>query len=456
MITEVALVTFLALLNGFFALSEMALMTSRKLRLRQLAKTSRRAQIALDLAQKPEHFLSTVQVFITLLGIGTGTALGARIGDEIAVMLNALHHPLIAQYAIPLGIGLSISGITFINMLLGELLPKRLALISPEKFAIATAIPMRVMTWIAMPFAFVLIAITRALLRLFKLDQTSGERVSEEEIRLLVSEGAEQGVIDSDERNMVNRVLRLGDRSVDSLMTPRTRIAWLDLSASLAENLSVMREASHSRYPVYRGSDKDVVGVLQVKSLIDILDRQPAVPGSTGRGSAQDARSVDLFRTMAKPVYVPGTARALDLLEELREAETPLALVVDEYGDIDGLVTLNDLLGAVVGKAATPAIQTSGSPIVRREDGSWLIDGALGVDDVRELTGVVHLPHEADDDYRTAAGMVIAQFGRIPQVAEHFNWQGFRFEVIDLDGARIDKLLITRVAPDTALVDDSG
>ncbi len=244
MITEVALVVFLALLNGFFALSEMALMTSRKLRLKRFAQTSRRAQIALDLAHTPEQFLSTVQVFITLLGIGTGTALGARIGGEIAHLLDDLHLPWLAEYALPVGIGLSVSGITFVNMLLGELLPKLTGpaacrcCYNPEKFAVATAIPLRVLTWIAMPFAFVLIWITRRLLHLFKLDQVSNERVSEEEIRLLVSEGAEQGVIDSDERNMVNRVLRLGDRSVDSLMTPRPRIAWLDISAPLAENLA--------------------------------------------------------------------------------------------------------------------------------------------------------------------------------------------------------------------------
>ncbi|MGH8124165.1 MAG: hemolysin family protein, partial [Rudaea sp.] len=291
MINEVALVVFLALLNGFFALSEMALMTSRKLRLKRLAQTSRRAQIALDLAQRPEQFLSTVQVFITLLSIGTGTALGARIGNEIARLLDGLHLPWLAEYATPIGIALSVSGITFANMLLGELLPKRLALVHPEKFAVATAIPMRVLTWIALPFAIVLIWITRLLLHLFKVGQVSNERVSEEEIRLLVSEGAEQGVIDSDERNMVNRVLRLGDRSVDSLMTPRPRIAWLDVSAPLAENLATMRESSHSRYPVYRGSDKDVVGVLQVKNLIEILENP----------------QTDLFRTLAKPVYVPGT-----------------------------------------------------------------------------------------------------------------------------------------------------
>ena len=448
MITEVVLVVFLAVLNGFFALSEMALMTSRKLRLKQLAQTSRRARVALDLARQPERFLSTVQVFITLLGIGTGTALGASIGEQIAHRLNALNLPGIAEYALPLGVALSVSGITFVNMLLGELIPKRLALVAPEKFAMSVAIPMRLLTWFAMPFSFVLIWITRWLLRLFKLDQATSERVSEEEIRLLVSEGAEQGVIDSDEHNMVNRVLRLGDRTVDSLMTPRPRIAWLDVTVPLAENLAVMRESSHSRYPVMRSSDKDVLGILEVKNLIDILEKP-----------ATEQQKIDLFRTLAKPVYVPGTARALDLLEELRDAATPMAFIVDEYGDIEGLVTLNDLLGAVVGKAALPAVEAHGSedaPIVTRDDGSWLIDGALGIDDLRELTGIALFPHEEDDDYRTAAGMVIAQFGRIPQCAEHFQWAGFRFEVVDLDGARIDKILISRLNETAAAEDDSG
>jgi putative hemolysin len=447
MITAIALVVFLALLNGFFALSEMALMTSRKLRLKQLAQSSRRAQVALDLAQQPEKFLSTVQVFITLIGIGTGTALGARIGEEIAHRLTTLQLPWLADLALPLGIGLSISGITFVNMLLGELIPKRLALVAPEKFATAVAIPMRLLTWLAMPFSIVLIWITRWLLRLFQVDQAASERVSEEEIRLLVSEGAEQGVIDSDEHNMVNRVLRLGDRSVDSLMTPRPQIAWLDVTAPLAGNLAVMREGSHSRYPVYRGSDKDVLGVLEVKNLIDAIDRHAGQP------------SFDLFRTLAKPVYVPGTARALDLLEQLRDAATPMAFIVDEYGDIEGLVTLNDLLGAVVGKAALPAVEAIGNddaPIVTRDDGSWLIDGGLGIDDLRELTGIAVFPHEEDDDYNTIAGMVIAKFGHIPQCAEHFDWAGFRFEVVDLDGARIDKILVSRIKETAAAEDETG
>jgi putative hemolysin len=427
MILTVILVIVLAVLSGFFALSEMALMTSRKFRLKQMARTSRRAQVALSLAQNPESFLSTVQVFITLISIGTGASIGASLGDRIAAVLADTSQPWLAQYALPIGVVASIGSITFANMLLGELLPKRLALVSPERFAVATAIPMRVLTWIALPFAILLIWITRGLLRLFRVDRASSERISEEEIRLLVSEGAEQGVIDPDERNMVNRVLRLGDRSVDSLMTPRPRIVWLDIAAPLSENLAVMRETPYSRYPVFRGSDADVVGILELKQLADRL------------GDPQ----VDLFRKLSKPLFVPAAARALDLLEEFRDAETTLALAVDEYGDIAGLVTLNDLLGAVVGKAATPLVETRDAPIVKRDDGSWLIDGALGIDDLRELLALSDLPREGDDDYHTAAGMLINQAGRIPQAGEHFDWRNYRFEVVDLDGARIDKILVS-------------
>ncbi len=433
MIIEAILVVLLALLNGFFALSEMALMTSRKSRLKHMARTSKRAQLALKLAQTPERFLATVQVFITLIGIGTGAVLGARIGDQLAVLLATTQQAWLAQYASPLGVGVSVAGITFVNMLLGELLPKRVALVSPERFAIAVAVPMRVLTAMALPFAFVLIAVTRWVLHLLRLDRASSEQISEEEIRLLVSESAEQGVIDPDERNMVNRVLRLGDRTVDSMMTPRPRIAWLDITAPLDENLAVMRENSYSRYPVCRETDKNVLGVLTLKRLPEML-------GST---------HVDLFAKLAKPLYVPGTARALDLLEEFRDAETRLALVVDEYGDIEGLVTLNDLLSAVVGKSAAPVKAARNSPVVQREDGSWLIDGALSTDDLRELLGMTELPQEADHDFHTAAGMVVAHFGRIPQAGEHFQWRDLRFEVVDLDGARIDKLLVSRTTTKT-------
>jgi putative hemolysin len=439
MLPLIAIIVVLSLLNGFFTLGEIALLTSRKVRLKQLARDSRRAQVALAMAQAPERFLSTVQVYITLIAIGTGAALGDKLGEEFATAIASTRIEWLAPYAHAIGVTISVTVITFINIWLGEILPKRLALIGPERVALATAIPMRMASWIAMPFAFALIWITRVVLRLLRLDQASEERVSEEEIRLLVSESAEQGVIDSDERNMVNRVLRLGDRTVDSLMTPRPRIAWLDAAASLDENLATMRDTPYSRYPVCRDNDKDVLGVLSLKRL-------PAMLGSP---------NIDLFAKLATPLYVPGTARALDLLEEFRDAETRLALVVDEYGDIEGLVTLNDVLGAVVGHGAAPVPATQAQPVTRREDGSLLVDGALGTDDLRELLGRAELPNEDEHDFNTAAGMIVAHFGRIPQTGEHFDWRNWRFEVVDLDGARVDKILVTP-APAAIDKDESG
>lgn len=428
MLAELVIVFIFALINGFFALSEMAVLTARKSRLKQLARESRRAMTALKLAETPERFLSTIQVFITLITSVMGAYSGAKIGETIAHWLDAQQIVLIAPYTLAIGMTLSVSGVVFINMLFGELLPKRIALLNPERIAVTVAMPLQIMTYLSLPFAFVLIWVTRKLLHFAKMDRVSGNEVSEDEIRLLVAEGVEQGVIDADERNMVNRVLRLGDRRVSSLMTPRTRIAWLDVSTSLAENLAVMRDTPYSRYPVYRSSEQEVLGVLKVKSLIDTFG----------------AGNVDLFRKLSKPLYVPNTARAMDLLEDFRDAESRLALVVDEYGEIEGLVTLNDLLSAVVGTAATPSILTREAPIVQRADGSYLIDGALSTDDLRELLSLTQLPNEEDHDYHTAAGMIMAQFGRIPHVGESFTWRGFCFETIDLDGARIDKILVTR------------
>ncbi|UGB38640.1 hemolysin family protein [Frateuria soli] len=428
MLTDIALVILLSVFNGFFALSEMALVTSRKSRLKQMAQGSRRARVALRHADAPEHFLSTVQVGITLVMLVTGAVAGDRLGDRFAVLLQGGRISWLAPYAHGLGIVIGFVVISYIQIVIGELLPKRLALSAPERLSGFVAMPMLFLARLTGPFVWLLNRSSGLLLKLLRVNDQGSGRVTEEEIRLLVAESAEQGVLDPDEHNMVNRVLRLGDRTVDSVMTPRMRIAWLDQSAPREENIAVMRETPYSRYPVYQGDESDVVGVLEVKSLIS---------GMTGD-------TPELFRQLAKPLYVPATARAMDLLEEFRDAETPVALVVDEYGDIEGLVTLNDLLAAVVGASQ---LGHGGSeehpPIVAREDGSWLIDGSLSTEDLRELLHLERLPGEEEHEFRTAAGMVMTALGHIPQVGEVFAWRGIRFEVVDLDGARIDKLLVT-------------
>lgn len=428
MLTELALVLLLALCNGFFALSEMALVASRKSRLKQMARSSRRARVALRHAEAPEHFLSTVQVGITLVMLVTGAIAGDALGSHIAELLHGGRAAWLEPYTRIIGIVVGFMAISFIQIVVGELVPKRLALSAPEKVSGYVAMPMLVLSRVTAPFVWLLNTASSLLLRLLRVKDRGSSAATEEEIRLLVAESTEQGVLDADEQAMVNRVLRLGDRTVDSVMTPRTRIAWLDMDATREENEELLRATPYSRYPVYRGDEAEVVGVVEVKNLLRNF---------TG-GSA------DLFAQMAKPLFVPATARALDLLEEFRDAETPMALVVDEYGDIEGLVTLNDLLAAVVGASQLGhGGGEENAPIVPREDGSWLVDGSLSTDDLRELLRVDHLPGEQEHDFHTAAGMVMAALGHIPRTGEVFEWHGIRFEVVDLDGARIDKLLVT-------------
>jgi putative hemolysin len=424
---ELLVVIFLVVFNGFFALSEMAVITSRKGRLKEMARDSRGARKALELAEHPEGFLSAVQAWITLLGLLTGYFGGESLGGKLEGPITE-HLPLLAGYAHIISTALGFLLMVFLYGVIGELLPKRLGTLRPEHIASRVALPMHFFATIARPAVLTLAATTRFFLRLMGLGSLSAEKVTEEEIRHLVSESHEQGVIDQDEHNMLNRVLRLGDRSSDSLMTPRTRIVWLDAEASIEENLATMRETPFSRYPVFRGSDTDVIGILEVKTL-------------AGRVSADND---DLFRELRPALFVSDSTNALKLLEIFREEQQPIALVVDEYGDIQGMVSVNDLLGAVLGRAQATESSTDLPLVVERDDGSWLVDGRLSTEELREMLGLHSLPGEDEYDFTTAAGMVIAHYGRIPHPGEHFDWEGWRLEVVDLDGARIDKLLISR------------
>lgn len=433
---ELAAIVALIALNGFFALAEMAVMTARRSRLRAAARSSRRAAAALDLAERPERFLSSVQVYLTVLTVLSGYVGGETLGVRLAAWLATV--PGLAPYAREIGIGLTVGLIAMAFILLGELVPKRLAIVAPERIATAVALPMRWAAELAKPAVAILALATEATLRLLRVRGGDAQAVTEEEIKHLVAEGAEQGVIDAHERNMVNRVLNFGERTVDSLMTPRTDIVWLDVASPIEDNLETMRRHPHSYYPVYRGSEQDVVGVLQIKNLT----------------AALGGRASELFRDLAEPLFVPETTRALGLMEKFRGSAAPLALVVDEYGEIQGLVTLQDLMLAVFGRIVQEGAGEE-AMIVARAEGSWLVDGRVGVDDLRELLGLARLPHEEDHAFRTAAGLVFAHFGRIPQVGEHFTAGGYRFEVVDLDGARIDRLLIER-AGEAAPPDDAA
>jgi len=427
---ELIIVLALILLNGFFAMSEMSVMTSRKSRLKQMAGSSKRAERALALSEKPENFLSTVQIGITLIGILTGLFGGEAIGLTIAEWLQGMF-PAFA-YSGVVGKTLAVALITFLTLIFGELVPKRLALTRSEDIAGLVALPMSWLAKIAAPGVWLLSHSTQLVLRVLGLGKDESASVTEEEIRMLVAESHEAGVIDAHERDMMNRVMRLGDRTADSLMTPRNRIAWLDTLAEPEKNIATMRENEFSRYPVFRGNDQDIVGVLEVKSLVTRLVR--------------DDHS--LFQNLREPLYVSESTHAMKLLEIFREEQQSMALVVDEYGEIQGLVTISDLMGAVVGRLQSVENVDEDALVVTREDGSYLVDGSLSIEDLRELMGNAELPDADDGDYYTLAGMCIHYFGRIPHAGEYFDWAGWRIEIVDLDGARVDKLLLRTLSED--------
>ncbi|MBN6152625.1 HlyC/CorC family transporter [Xanthomonas sp. AmX2] len=433
---ELLIVVALVLLNGFFAMSEMSLMTSRKSRLKQMAQSSTRAAKALALAENPENFLSTVQIGITLIGVLTGLFGGEAIGEAIGTWLQELFPALAAQstmfgnaYSAVIGKTLAVALITFLTLIFGELVPKRFAITRSETIATFVAVPMGWLARIAAPGVWVLSRSTRLVLRLLGLGKEESASVTEEEIRMLVAESHEAGVIDAHERDMMNRVMRLGDRTADSLMTPRNRIAWLDANAETERNFQVMREHEFSRYPVYRGSDQDIAGVLEVKSLV----------------TRMDGNATHLFQNLRDTLFVSESTHAMKLLEIFREEQQSMALVVDEYGEIQGLVTISDLMGAVVGRLQSVDNPDEDALVVTRADGSLLIDGSLAIEDLRELLGGAELPNAEEGDYNTLAGLCIYYFGRIPHAGEFFDWAGWRIEVVDLDGARVDKLLLNRL-----------
>jgi putative hemolysin len=406
----------------------MAVVTSRKSRLKQMAESSKRAKTALSLSEHPERFLSTVQVGITLIPYLNGIVGGQALGSSLGTWLDAAVPALASKTAITLGSVIVAVIVTFVTIVIGELVPKRIALLAPERIASAVAVPMNAISTLAAPFVWLLSRSTRLLIQILGLDKSNTDKVTDEEIRHLVAESHEQGNLDADERNMLNRVLRLGDRTAESLMTPRTLIIWLDADADFVENQDVLRSNPFSRYPVFDKDDSNVLGVLESKSLV-------------GRECRNNA---ELLKSVHPALFVSESTNALRLLEIFREEQQTLALVVDEYGDILGMVTVNDLIGAVLGRIQSMEDAEDEALIVERADGSWLIDGRLAVEELRELLNVQALPGEDDNDFTTVAGMVIAHFGRIPHTGEVFEFGAWRIEVIDLDGARIDKLLIGR------------
>jgi putative hemolysin len=423
--TEILIVFLLILVNGLFVMSELAIVSARKARLQQLVNQGDvKARVALDLASSPNQFLATVQIVISLLAILSGAYGESVISKQVKPILNYI--PWLEPYREGVAWVISVLIITYFSLVLGELVPKRVALNQPEPIASIVAIPMRVIARFTAPIVHLLGMSTDAVLRILGTRPSTEPQVTEEEIRVLIEQGTEEGTFEEAEQDMVERVFRLGDRPVSSFMTPRPDIVWLDLEDSAEENRQKIIENGYSRYPICQEGLDNVLGIIPVT---DLLAR-------SFRGE-----KMDLTVGLRQPVFVPESTRGLKVLELFKQTITHIALVVDEYGVIQGLVTLNDVMIEIVGDV--PAVDGQEEPqAIQREDGSWLLDGMLGVDDFFELFNLEELKPQERGSYQTLGGFVITHLGRIPTSADHFEWRGMRFEVMDMDGNRIDKILV--------------
>lgn len=423
---EVVIILLLTIANGVFSMSEMAVVSSRKARLEQRADGGDAgARVALDLANAPNQFLSTVQLAITLIGIVAGAFGGATLSDKLAVLLNRI--PALTPYSDALSYGIVVLFITYLSLVVGELVPKRLALNNPERVASAIARPMRLLSVLATPIVHLLSASTNLLLRALRVRPPSGPAVTEEEVRIMIEEGTAAGVFAAAEQDMVESVFRLADQRVDEIMTPRPRIVWLDVEASPDENRRRMAASPHSHFPVCKGGIDHVLGITSVK---DVWARELS------------GESFDLATALHPPILVPESLPALKILEEFKRSGTHAALVLDEYGGTEGLVTLIDVLEAIVGDLPEQD-KAAETGAVRRADGSWLVDGLLPVTEFEELLDVDRLPDAERGEYQTVGGFVMAHLGRIPSAGDSFEWQGRHVEVVDMDGSRVDKALIS-------------
>lgn len=428
--TEVLIVLLLLVANGVFAMSEIAVVSARKSRLQQRAEDGdHAARRALELAESPERFLATVQVGITLVGTLAGAFGGAAIAKPLADYLST--YPSLAEYAQPLSLGLVVLGITYFSLIVGELVPKQIGLNHPERIAGLVAGPMDVLSRVARPLVWLLTTSTQLVLRALRIRKPEEPPVTEAEIAVLLEQGTQAGVFEEEEQELVERVFWLGDQRVVSLMTPRHRIVWLDVDASGEEHRQAMAEHRYSRYLVCEGALDHVLGVVEVKDLW----------AAELRGQRVD----DLRSLLRQPLFIPESTRALHVLEQFRQTGIHVALVVNEYGGTEGIVTLNDVLEEIAGEMSQTGRAPAAPPIVRRDDGSLLVDGSLSMETFRELLDLEDRRHELRE-YRTLGGWVFTTLGHVPRPGEHFDANGYRVEVVDMDGNRIDKVLVAPLA----------
>jgi len=420
---EILIIFSLIVLNGFFALSELAVVSSRRGRIQQYAVEGRRgAAAALKLMDDPTGFLSTVQIGITVIAILSGAYGEAALADPFATVLADM--PYIGPHADAVSTAIVITSIAFTSLIIGELVPKRLALRNPERLACFVAGPMRILSQVASPIVWFLRRVMELVLRLFAKPSLEDPRVTEEEVKTLIAEGTEAGIFEPAEREMLEGVLRLADRSVRSIMTPRPDVVWLDIQDSKAEIYETIAESGHSRFPVAVDDVDNIIGIIHTKDLLE----------QTRTGMELDLKAIG-----RDPVYIHEGTAILKLLESFRASTVHMAVVLDEHGTVQGIVTPTDILVGIAGDLPERE-EDHGPSAVKRPDGSWLLDGQMPVHEVERTLNVRGLS-AYEHEYTTLAGFVLSQLGHIPVPGETFDWRNWRFEVIDLDGRRIDKVL---------------
>ncbi len=434
---EILLLAALIVLNGVFAMSEIALVVAKRARLARLAEQGdTSAAVAVKLHDDPTRFLSTVQVGITSIGILNGIVGEAALAGPLALWLQSVGMETEASRIASTALVVII--ITYVTIVIGELVPKRIGLLNPEGIACRVARPMNLLALLARPFVRLLSVSTDAILRLLGRQQSSQQGVIEEEIHALLQEGSDSGVIEQQERAMVRNVFRLDDRPVESLMVPRADIVYLDTTLPLQENLRRVAESEHARFPVCQDGLDEVLGILNTKQLLDAM-----LAGA----------SPSLTDSLLPAVFVPESLSGLDLLEQFRASDTHLVLIIDEYGEINGLVTLRDVLEAITGEFKPRRLDEAWA--VQRGDGSWLLDGLIPVPELKDRLGLKSLPEEGRRRYHTLSGLVMWLSGRLPQTGDVMTWENWRLEVVDLDGKRIDKILATPIPPAEASPPDA-
>ena len=424
-ILEIFIILVLILVNGFFAMAEIAIVSVRKPRLKQQAdKGDKKAQLALKLAEDPEDLLSTVQIGITLIAILTGVFGGATLAADLATLLSTFGIPM--SYSEPIGLVVVVACITYFSLVIGELVPKSVGLQNAERVATAVSTFMHRLSRLVYPVVWLLTISTQLITRLLGVKQSEEAPVTDEEIAIMLDQGAQAGAFDPEEPEMVKRIFRLSDRTVNLLMTPRREIVWLDIADPANRVLEKVATTGYSRFPVAQNSLDHVVGFVEVK---DILKQKSLNTG------------IDLSTIMTSPMYVPKSMPALELLEKFKQDHQHMSLIFDEYGGLQGLVTSNDLLEAIVGDIDPPRIP----PIVRRNDQSWLIDGMYTLVDLLDYLNLNDAPL-IRGRYQTIGGFMMAALGKVPTEGEYYDWHGFRFEVVDMDDLRVDKVLVSSLA----------